>query len=157
MTEAQFSIADIAGIDMDQVEEYRFQLPPQGAYVWQCQEAGLDTIGQDPGTPAAVMTFKALETHGLVGLNPSEAEQDFVGVEHREVFFLREAKDIGRVKAFLVDAGFAATGPFGDMLKRFGDEKTTFAGRIKHRPDKNDKDKKYANINLDRKAAPKEA
>jgi len=153
---AQFSLADLAGINVDDVQEFRYTTLPKGAYTFQCEDAKLDEIGGEE-VPAAIFEVKVMEVHGLTGLNPGETEEEFVGQTHREVFFLREAKDVGRVKAFVIDAGFALPEKiaFADMLAVFKGH--VFPGRIKHRADKNDKSIVYANITLDKSAGQKAA
>ena len=154
--EPQFSLTDIAGISMDDVAEFRYTTMPKGGYTWQVKDASLDTMGGDD-IPVAVIECEALEVHGLTGLAPGESEADFLGNTHREVFFLRKIEDLGRVKAFIIDAGFPLPPEtqMADMLMMF--KSHVFRGRIKHRADKQDKSVMYANITLDRVAADKPA
>ena len=148
------SLAEISGIDTTSVEEFRFENLPVGAFTFAIVEASLDTLGGDD-KPAAIFKVKVLETHGVTGLDEGVDESSLVDKEHREVFFISEAKDIGRIKAFLHDIDAKFEGPLGDIIK--DSEGHTFAGRIKHRADKNDKSVKYANIVTDKKTAAKDA
>jgi hypothetical protein len=155
MSEGQLSLAEIAGVNLDDVEEFRFENLPVGAYTFQVVEAGLDEVGSN-GKLAAIFKTKVLETHGLVGLPDGEDESNYVGKDHRETFFVSEAQDIGRIKAFLKDIGLESSGvTLGDAVASA--ESHVFSGRIKHRTSPQDKSVKYANIVLDKKAEAKDA
>ena len=159
MTET-LSLADIGEIDMDDVEEYRFTLLPVGAYTFQVEEAGLNVqaITSDDELeeiPISEVKVKVMDTHGLTGLEKGVEESTFIGETHVEKFFLRERRDVGRVKAFLLDSNFTAKGKLVALLAQYKGH--VFQGRIKHRASKNDKSMKYANIALDRVKAQKTA
>ena len=151
----QMTLADISGIDMTNVEEFRYENLPVGAYTFQTGDCTLEELGAED-KPCAIFNVKVLETHGLVGLDDGVDEASFVGKEHREVFFISEAKDIGRIKAFLNDIGAPSEGALGDLVADVSNQQV-FPARIKHRADKNDKSIKYANLTFDKKTAPKEA
>lgn len=154
MSEEKLTLAQIAGVNMDDVEEFRFEVIPVGAYTFQVMTSSLDEIGKDE-LPAAVINVKVLDVHGLTGLVEGDDEANYVGKEHRETFFIRDVKDIGRIKAFMTDIGYAGTGDLGDVVADL--EGHTFSARIKHRADKNDKSVKYANIVVDKKSGQKDA
>jgi hypothetical protein len=134
------SLADIAGVDMSQVEEFRFENTPKGIYQWVCKNAEVVKLGNKPA-----IRYE-LEASNVIALSDDSLDPDkYVGHKHNEAIFITDLeKDIGRAKAFMIDAGFEGSGTLQELLDQFvGHE---FISAIGHRKDKNDTDKVYANI-----------
>lgn len=140
------SLADLAGADTTDVAEVRFSTLPKGVYGFECLEAHMAEIGDDD---KPVVKFK-LEVKAVT---QTESGKDEVGSMHTETFFIDRDKPeegIGRIKAFIADAGGSTDGIIGG----FGENKGyvdafvghQFTAGIKHRANKNDKDNPYANV-----------
>lgn len=134
------SLADIGGVDMSEVEEFRFENTPKGIYQWKCTNAEILKLGDKPAIKYN------LEATNVISLSDdSKDPEKYIGHKHDEAIFITDLeKDIGRAKAFMVDAGFEGSGTLQELLDQFiGHE---FVSAISHRKDKNDTDKIYANI-----------
>lgn len=147
----QLSLADIAGLDMSNVEAVRYQRTPAGCYIFSIAEAKLGTYGEGDNAKAAAM-FE-LKIENVISLSDDSIDQAaWVGKVHKETFFLRKEHfmdDLGRVVAFLQDIGLQTAGDLQVLLD--ASKGHLFQGFVTHTPDKNDKDKIYANLNRDQK------
>lgn len=143
------TLSQLAGIDFNAVEEVRQFTFPRGVFHWTVDPENppcFDSIETEKGNKA-IIRFTA------VCINVVDVKQDpdnpidptdLVGKKHQETFFLSKAEDLGRVKALLIDLGIEGSGSFQDvMLKAVGID---FQAPIKHRADKNDKDRVYVNF-----------
>jgi len=147
----EVSLTDIAGVEMDEVKEHRFQVTPQGIYQWNVKDAKLEAINNKP-----VIRYILTATNVLSLTDDALRPEDFINVEHNEVIFITDlAKDLGRAKAFMVDTGFTGSGTLQELLDQFVGH--GFIGVIKHRKDKNDADITYANINMQKLKSLEEA
>lgn len=140
----QVSLADIAGINMDDVAEVRSTVTAAGAMQFKVKEMKLDTVDTQKGTKAVVNV--ALEiTNVITLLDDTLNAEDIIGKTHNETFWITNpVDDIGRVKAFMTDSGFQGSGTLQELMEGFTDHE--FLGVIKHKRDKNDADKIYANL-----------
>lgn len=150
----QVSLTDLAGIDMAEVEPYRGgEVTPEGVYEWRGKSAEIDTMeinDKDSDTGRAVRPVITFCSEALAVRSVKDRSIDpdsLVGVEHYERFFIRDLrKDLGRVTAFLGDSGMTGEGSLQDMLERFTGHE--FIAAVKHRKDKNDPDRRYANLDM---------
>lgn len=143
------SLADIAGLDMSDVQEYRGFLFPIGTYRWGILEAKLDKVKrQDQLCAAAIFKLHVKEVLAAVypdGMN----EEEIVGKEFTHTFAIQDIqKDLGRIKAFLVDVGVSGKGGMQDLLNSAVDH--DFIAPMKQTADKNDKDVIYCNLVLNK-------
>lgn len=146
------SLDDIAGVDMNDVEEYRGGEPtPEGVFEWRIKGAEMGTKevnDKDEGKVNRAVVLFELEAIACrqckdTGLDPAQ----LVGTEHNEMFFIKDlAKDLGRLKAFMQDMGLQGAGPLKDLLA--GAQGHEFVAAIRHRKDKNDASRVYANIDF---------
>lgn len=147
------SLNDLLGIDLNDIEEYRGgEAAPEGVYEWRVKEAIMDVaevndkdLGQKIRRPRIVFALEAIGVRQVKDM--SVEKESLVGIVHSERFFVKDAlKDIGRVKAFLVDMGRQGTGALQALLDgTIGHE---FVGAIKHTKDKNDTSRVYANLDF---------
>lgn len=137
----EVDLARIAGLDMDQVKEVRFEDRPAGTYHMKVIEAVLTALGKDNPMPAVVVKCQVQNCLSL--LDGSDTQKQ-ISKEHRETFFMKDGDGIGRLKAFLVDTGFKGTGTLKSLLDQFHGHE--FMGVIKHTKDKNDTDRVYVNF-----------
>lgn len=142
------SLADIAGIDMEGVKEVRFTLFPIGSYEWKALPGELLTIGE--GEDAKAMVRFPLECVSVFAIQEGEVAEEAISKKHTQGFQIKTMDDLGRAKAFLVDAQFKGSGKLSELLAEF--EGHVFKGNIKHTKDKNDKEKIYANIEFPKKS-----
>lgn len=150
--EEEISIMDIAGLEMGDIEEYRQTTTPAGKFMWRILEAKLEprevTNKDDPNggkiTKPAI-TFE-LESQNCFALTNEKLDPaSFVGTKHFESFWINDAvKDLGRVKAFLVDIGLTGSGSLTDLLAQA--QGVEFVSDISNTPDKNNPDYIYANM-----------
>ena len=141
--EVEVSLADLAGIDMDAVEAQAggFEVTQKGAYVFRCSDAKLTDIADYP-----VVSFE-LEIVECMATSGDKTEEQMVGEKHVENVFIKDvAKDIGRAKFLMQEAGYHGSGSLNDLLDGFVG--TKFAAKIKHASAKDDKDKIYANLDV---------
>lgn len=140
------SLADLAGIDMDNVAEVRTTLFPAGAFKFKVDTSKLDVFGSGQDKKAAIV-FKFKCTDVLALTDTALHANDVIDKFHQEPIMLTEPMEgLGRAKAFMADCGFKGSGKLQDLLAGFIG--TEFKTLITHRPDKNDKSRIYSNIGL---------
>lgn len=157
--EGSVSLADLAGLDMAEVEEVRFVLTPAGVFLWEVADSKLTMVTRKQvEVPAAVFELKCLAVEHLADeeavAKSGKTADDLIGIKHTETMVIKTVDDLGRIKAFMVDAGFpGASGALQEVVVAMKGHQ--FRGPIRHSPDRNDKSIVYAN--LDRtKLAPAE-
>lgn len=138
----EVSLADIAGIDMNNVEAFEggFEPTPKGVYRFDVKDAGLDTMNDK-----AIIYFdtEVAEVYALV--DDDKDPESLIGWKHRETIWISDlAKSVGQAKAIMQNAGFTGSGTLEQMLDAFCGSQ--FVAPVKQRKDKNDTDKVYANI-----------
>lgn len=160
----QVSLADIANINLDNVQEVRFEIMPIGNYLFAGDpDTGIKIVEQkqkdsDLTIKVGVIEIVAKVTEcygaimkdatGAIMENPPLA--DLVGRKHKEAFFIKDTKAIGRAKALLKDAGINVAGrPLQECLAEFG-AGHGFRSPIRQQKDQNDSDKFYAHFALDK-------
>lgn len=144
--EAEVSLADIAGIDMNAVEEFEggFEPTPKGVYLWNCTDALLDSVETKNGLSAVIrFDLECVECYAI--MSDDKDEESMVGWKHQETIFVGDlAKSVGQAKFLMMHAGFTGSGTLEKMLDAFVG--TQFIAPVKQRKDKNDTDRVYANI-----------
>ena len=152
-----FSLADLADIDLEGIEEVRFESLPKGTYDWEVTDATLVSDAKD-GEPRYKIQFDLKILEMLSSLEPGVDLEKMAGKTHTERFFIYPkkseedaAKAVGRVKAFLVDMGLelAEGSKFGDSVRNAKGH--TFRARIEKQKDRNDASIEYARLRLDPK------
>jgi hypothetical protein len=148
-----FSLADLADIDVSNIEEVRFQSLPAGAYGFEVIDADL---GEDEKDGArrffAKFEMKIIEVKAVV--DPNADKEGLVGKAHTERFFIKTSegeeetkKAIGRIRAFIADIGMPNTGALGPIVRECKGH--TFTGKIKKQKDKEDKSIEYSRLVLE--------
>lgn len=142
------SLMQIAGVDMSAVEEVRYFPFAKGSYMWRVKSAELGTKEiKEIEKPLAVFELECVNCFAV--FETDKAPEDFVGkvMKHDVTMFEDLEEFIGRTKAFIVDIGGVASGPFQNALA--GTVGVLFNSNVSHRLDKNDKSKSYPFIALD--------
>jgi len=142
------SLAQLAGIDLDGIQERRMLVFPVGSYVWEViaepEPPKLANIG---GKGAVRFNLKCLNVIHVK--NPEEAPNgnpaDLVGKNYGETFFLTSLESLGWLKAFMVDIGGQGKGALNSLL--LGTVGLRFTAPIAMEKNKNDKDIVYFKIN----------
>lgn len=137
------TLADIAGVDINTVQELRFENLPIMLGQFEVKDSKLEVLGNKQ-QPAITVECEVLLVESVTGV--TEPKESFVGKKHRESFFIKKAEDIGRFKAFVVDAGVQITGPTPLPILLDAIKGMRFPGKIRHQSDPNDKDIKYAHL-----------
>ncbi|KKM82146.1 hypothetical protein LCGC14_1322560 [marine sediment metagenome] len=147
--DAQVSLAQLAGIPMDDVEEVRRFVFPAMIARWRVEGAKLTIFGAGDKKEAAVqMEFKCREPLKFVDQTDESKADKLVGKKHSEAFLFRgdPMETIGRVKAFMSDCGFRGTGQLQELLNGF--QGYEFKGKLTITSSANDPDRKFNNLGL---------
>lgn len=151
-----FSLADLAGLDVSEIEEIRSERIPDGAYIFRGKGAKLSEMDNRDGEKRFVVsaTIEVAEVQAVVakGVNAEE----LVGKTYTEKFYIvpeKAAEGIGRVRAWYTDIGLDSTGPLGGMTEDGGEpgmvdrlEDHLFAAKITSR--KGNDGESYARLKL---------
>lgn len=149
-------IMALAEIDISGIEENRGgEAAPEGVADWRGMSAAFataevedkeknsPTFGQKVTRPVIDFVAEAIGYHNVKDRSLDIAS--LAGTQHRERFFIKDLeKDLGRVKAFMVDIGMTGAGRLQDLLDSFTGYE--FSCAVKHRKDKNDTSRVYANF-----------
>ena len=161
MSDLTVNLAELAGLDTTNVDEVRisFEVLPVGIYKLEIGAAELEDKPREvKGKQLQMLLCKipcvikdVLELGESI--SPEEREK-LVGKTHTETIVqtLEKPEDlatfVGRVKAFLVDVGCQGNGKLQDILGAANGH--VFIAPYKVRTDKNDKDKKYGGLVLNK-------
>jgi len=153
-TEMSVSLADIAGMDMAQVEEFEggFDPTPKGVYHFRCKDAELTQIdfkdkktGED--VTRAIIQFDMEIVNVLAFVDDGINVNDWIEKVHQETVFITDvAKGVGQAKAIMTNAGFTGNASLQELLDAFVG--TEFDAPIAHRKNKDDPDVIHANIKI---------
>lgn len=113
-----FSLADLAGLDVSGVEEIRSERLPAMAGVFRGDKVELvDGENRDQERRfIAVVTFEVAEVQTIV--EKGYAEADVLGKKHTERFYIvpeKAQEGIGRIRAFVADIGLDNKGALGGV------------------------------------------
>lgn len=152
----EFSLADLADLDVSEIDEVRFETLNQGTYEFEITEAGLNE-GVDKENAKrfdATVTMRVIEVKAV--LEAGVDKDSLVGKSHTEKFFINPGKPadevqkaIGRIRAFVSDVGMDSTGKLGDIVSNLKGHR--FRAKIVHQKDKDDKSIVYARLKLEPK------
>lgn len=150
---AGFSLADLADIDVSDIEEVRFQTIPAGSYGFEILESELEEYEKDGDRKfRAVVRMKINEVKAV--LEAGVDKDSLMGREHIERLTIDPTKEqadvqkaIGRIRAFVADVGMPNTGTLGEIVR--GLKGHIFSAKIANKPDKDDKTIVYARLKLD--------
>lgn len=153
MDGAEFSLADLAGVDLSTVEAYRIAALPVGKYHWRVIEAELghaevpldydDPNSEKVNRPEIKFTLEVQNCLALVDdkLDPA----DFVSRKQFVSFKIKDMKkDLGKVVAFLEDIRSEGTGTVIDQINAaHGHE---FVSDLQHGKNANNPDYPFINL-----------
>jgi hypothetical protein len=143
------TLADLAGISMDDVQERRGEAFPKGVFVFEV-EGGEDVprlraIGEgEKAKGGVIFALKCLDVIGVADPEFNSDPSTLIGKVHRETFFLSSGESLGYLKAFIKDIGAPYNPKLVEMLSTCAGVR--FQAPIGKRKDKDDADKVYTNI-----------
>lgn len=150
---AEISLAELAGLNMDDIEEVRFEVLPKGlSAVFRNKSADIVKMGEKP---AISLTYEVMK---IFGETEEMNDENMVGKEHQELFFLsgkEPLKVLGMMKAHMSDAGFSASGELQDVLDKY--QSHMCKAVIKHTVNKDDEDRPYARMDRLKPFVPEDA
>ena len=143
------SLAALADLEMDNVEEVRFEALPIGTYGFEIGEPECnDEEGPDGGNRVRIqIPMKIVEVKAVV--SPKVDKEALIDRQHTERFFIKDSdpmRDLGRFKSFVVDIGGNWTGTFKDIVASL--EGHTFYASTRQQKDKTDKSIVYTRLKL---------
>lgn len=148
-----FSLADLADIDVSDIEEVRFTNLPAGSFGFEVGAADLEEYEKDGVRKfRAVFPLKVNEVKAV--LEPGIDKESLIGKEHTEKLFIDPTKEeaevhkaIGRIRAFVTDMGLDSKGKLGDIVRNAKGH--VFSAKVVQQADKQDPSIKYARLRLD--------
>ena len=160
-TEGGLSLADLADIDVSNIEEVRFSTLPLGVFGFEVQEAELSEHEKDGERRfKAVFPCKVIEVKTVLEANVDK--ESLNGKLHTEQFFINPQdseedvqKSIGRIRAFVTDIGMDSRGKLGDIVRNTKGH--VFTAKTAKQKDKNDKSIEYTRLKLDDRSKQKAA
>lgn len=152
---SEVTLAQVAGIDMDAVEERRQFEFPGGHYGWKIVDGKVGELKNKshPGGKCAgiEMEIECVRVHSFAEKDPGVDPNDVIGQKFFHRWFVTEVNAIGYYKSFLVDAGSAGkTQRKGaeEILKDLASIGFEFNGKITARPNKDNPDQIYRNLDV---------
>ena len=150
----EFSLADLADIDVSDIEEVRFENLPPGVYEFEVTSAELsEKLNRDQEKRfLASFEFKIMAVKSV--LKSGIDKEGLVGKVHKEQLYINPAdtpedvkKAIGRIRAFVADLGCNSEGKLGDIVTNT--KGTSFTSKIVEQKDKSDSSIIYARLRLE--------
>lgn len=142
----EISLGDLAGLNLDEVQEKRFEALPKGDFVFEVESAKLAVNGEgDKKRPVVAFKTKVLDVIRVNDNDFTGKPEDLVGKIHAQLFFITSLDSVGYIKAFLKDIGVLPGKDFNSTLAHAAGVR--FQAPIGKRKDPNDSDKVYTQIN----------
>lgn len=143
-------IADLAGVNLDDVEAVRYSdLPPmKGGFEY--SDFTMKGVNTDNGPRLVVdLTAKVIEVTSVAdpAYESAEEQQKLIDKTHRSSFFIdpeNPLEGLGRLKAQLEDTGWEGPWSIEEVKSAVVGHK--FLGQIRHKQSSKDKDRVYVNL-----------
>ncbi len=150
--DAELSLADVAHINTDEIDEKRFERIPKGLYTFVVSKAELRALTKDNVTlPGIVVQCQVKEVHELAEPREDNGQAIIDNQSSRQEIFKMNPNAphdwIGYFKAFASDTGYQGSGSLQELISGFVG--TQFLAPVKHVNNPNDADEPY--VNIDRK------
>ena len=156
MSDAMFSLADLAGLTIDDIQEVRAETLPQGSYEFEVEESKLEEGTNRDGETRfwAEIKMKIVDAISVMPERgqPAIDPDSLVGKTYTEKLYIvpeDAEKGIGRIRAWLADVGLSNNGVLGEAIE--GAIGHRFKAKITHQASKDDKSVKFARLKLERK------
>jgi hypothetical protein len=155
--EAEFSLADLAQLDVSEIAEVRYESLPAGLYTFKGVEVKFEDTTNRDDERRLVLTVKLEVVEAKSVVERGVDKEDLIGKKHTEKFYIvpeKAAEGIGLIRAFLADVGLPNEGPLGGvegidpgLVDNLVDHE--FTGKIIKQPRKGDPSTKDARLRLD--------
>lgn len=149
---SDFSLADLADLDVSDIQEIRFETLPQGIFDFVVKNAKLEEGTDSDQNKIFIFKADCVIEEVVSVLDPSVKQDGLAG----KVYGQRQNIDpadaetgIGRIRAFGTDIGIDSTGKLGEVVSRMDD--TRFRAKIVHAPNKNDPSQPWARLRFEPK------
>lgn len=149
---ADFSLADLADLDVSDIKEIRFETLPQGIFDFVVKNPKLDEGTDKEQNRIFIFSADCVIEEVVTVLDSSVDKDGLVGKSQnqRQNIDPSDAETgIGRIRAFGTDIGIDSTGKLGDVVARMDGQR--FRGKITHTKDRTDPSIVYARLRFDKK------
>lgn len=152
--DGEVSLADLADIDVSDIDEVRFENLPPGVYEFEVLSADLgEKLNRDQEKRfLASFEFKIMAVKSV--LKGGIDKESLVGKVHKEQLYINPAdtqddikKAIGRIRAFVSDMGCESAGKLGDIVANTKGH--SFTSKIVEQKDRSDSSIVYARLRLE--------
>ncbi len=147
---ADFSLADLADLDVTDIKEIRFETLPQGIFEFVTKNPKLDEGTDKDQKRIFIFTADCVIEEVATVLDASVDKDGLVGksYQQRQNIELTDAETgIGRIRAFGTDIGSDSTGKLGEVVARM--DGTRFRAKIVHQKDRQDPSIVYARLRFE--------
>ena len=155
--EEEFSLAELADLDVSDIAEVRFESLPAGLYVFRGTGAKLEDTRNAEGERRFVATFQMEVIECKTCLERGVDKEDLIGKKHTEKQYIvpeKAPEGIGLIRSFIGDIGLPNAGKLGGVegsetgiIDGFvGHE---FTGKIIKQARKNDPSTKDSRLRID--------
>lgn len=148
--DAELSLAELAGLDMTDVVEVRSTITPAGLYHWKIKDAKIEVVDvkdkEDPAItiPKPTVQFE-LEAQNCMALVDDTLDvQDYVSEKFFKTIWISTKKDLGKVKAFLVDIGIDGNKTLDVLIQE--SHGMEFVAKVSHAKNKDNPDRPWVNM-----------
>lgn len=156
----EFSLAALAGLDVSDIAEVRYETLPNGAFVFEGDEIKFEKTTNKDDEVRFLLTakLKVVEVKAITDRMTDEQKEAVVGKTHTEKFYVvpeKAGEGIGRIRAFFADMGLpnggaigAAEDEDGNPIEGFADGLIghQFEAKIVARPRRDDPSQKDARL-----------
>lgn len=114
----EFSLADLAQLDVSEIAEVRFESLPAGVYLFRGTEASFEDTTNRDDERRLVLTCKMEVSECKSVMERGYDKDELVGKKHTEKFYIvpeKAPEGIGLIRAFLADIGLPNEGPLGGV------------------------------------------
>lgn len=153
----EFSLADLAQLDVSEIAEVRYESLPAGLFTFRGTEAKFDEMTNRDDERRIVLTIKMEVVECKSCVERGVDKEELIGKKHTEKFYIvpeKAVEGIGLIRAFLADIGLPNEGPLGGVegmdpgiVDNFVDHE--FTGKIIKQPRKGDPSTKDARLRID--------
>lgn len=144
---SDFSLADLADLDVTDIKEIRFETLPQGIFDFVVKNPKLDEGTDKEQNRIFIFTADCVIEEVVTVLDSNVDKEALVGKSYgqRQNIDPSDAETgIGRIRAFGTDIGIDSTGKLGEVVARMDEQR--FRGKITHAKDKVDPSIVYARL-----------
>lgn len=116
--EQEFSLADLAQLDVSEIAEVRFESLPAGLFIFRGTEAKFEDTTNRDDERRIVLTAKMEVVEAKSVVERGVDKDELIGKKHTEKFYIvpsKAAEGIGLIRAFLGDIGLPNEGPLGGV------------------------------------------